>query len=101
MDLAQEPRTVPNPGHSRSAHNLGTLPQQVSALSQKLAGQPITQLDYSLAVVEVYCMLKYSLTATLASRQGTSTLPNKESILPNQRTWLEMAEQMGVWHTHA
>jgi hypothetical protein len=71
------------------------------SLSQKLAGQPITQSDYSLAIVEVYCTLKYSLTATLASRQGTSTFPNKESILPNQRTWPETVEQMGVQHIHA
>jgi hypothetical protein len=55
-------------------------------------------LDYSLAVIEAYHTLKYSLTATLAFRQGTSTLPNKESILPNQRTWPEMAEQMGIQH---
>jgi hypothetical protein len=84
--LAQEPRTVLNPEHSRLAHNLGTLPQQVSALSQKLAAQPITQSDYSLAIVEAYRMLKYSLMATLTSRQGTSAFPNKESIPPSQRT---------------
>jgi hypothetical protein len=101
MDPAQEPCAVSNPGHLRSAHDLGTLPQQVSTLSQKLAGQPITQLDYSPAVVEAYRTLKYSLMATLASRQGTSALPNKESILPNQRTWPETAEQMGVRHTRA
>jgi hypothetical protein len=100
-DLAQEPYTVSNPGHLRLAHDLGTLLQQVSALSQKLAGQPITQSDYSPAVVEAYRTLKYSLMATLASRQGMSALPNKESIPPNQRTWPEMAEQMGIWHMHA
>jgi hypothetical protein len=66
-----------------------------------LAGQPITQSDYSLAVIEAYYTLKYSLMATLTSGQGTSTFPNKESILPNQRTWLETVEQMGVQHTYA
>jgi hypothetical protein len=94
MGLAQELYTVLNLEHLRLVHDLGTLPQQVSALSQKLAVQPITQSDYSPAVVEAYCMLKYSLMATLTSRQGMSTFPNKESILPNQRTWLEMAEQI-------
>jgi hypothetical protein len=101
MGSAQELHAVSNLKHSRSVHDLGTLPQQVSALSQKLAAQPITQSDYSLAIVEAYCMLKYSLTATLTSRQGTSAFPNKESILPNQRTWPETAEQMGVRHTCA
>jgi hypothetical protein len=100
-DPGQELCVVSNPGHSRSVHDLGTLPQQVSTLSQKLAGQPITQSNYSLAVVEAYHTLKYSLIATLASRQGTSALPNKESIPPNQRTWPETAEQMGIWHMRA
>ena len=34
----------------------------------------------------------------LASRQGTSALPNKEKVLPNQKTW---QEHMGVWCAHA
>jgi hypothetical protein len=51
-----------------------------------LAAQPITQSDYSLVIVEAYRMLKYSLMATLTSRQGTSAFPNKESIPPSQRT---------------
>jgi len=34
----------------------------------------------------------------LTSRQGMSTLPNKEKVLPNQKTW---QEHMGVRHAHA
>jgi len=101
MVLAQEPREDLNPEHSRPAHDLGTLPQEVLILSQKLAGTPITQSDHSPAVVEAYRTLKHSLTATVASREGTSALPNKKKILPNQKTWKETAQQMGIRHGRA
>ena len=98
---AQEPHKNLNPEHSRPAHNLGTLPQEVSVLSRTLAAQPITKLDSSPAIVEAFRTLKHSLMAAFASRQGTSTLPNKEKIPPNQKTWQETVQQMGVQHTRA
>src|SRR6267142_3320850 len=101
MVPAQEPHKNLNLEHSRLAHNLGTLPQEVSVLSWTLATQPITKLDSSPAIVEAFRTLKHSLTAAIASRQGTSTLPDKEKIPPNQKTWQETAQQMGVQHTCA
>src|SRR5258708_977395 len=35
-------------------------------------------------------------TAAIASTQGSRALPEKENIPPNQKTWTETAEQMGV-----
>ena len=96
MVPAQEPCKNLNPEHSRPAHNLGTLPQEVSILSWTLAAQPITELDSSSAIVEAFCTLKHSLMAAIAFRQGTCALPNKEKIPPNQKTWQEMVQQMGV-----
>jgi len=75
--------------------------QKVSILFWTLAAQPITKLDSSPAIVEAFHTLEHSLTAAIASRQGTSALPNKEKILPNQKTWQEIAQPMGIRHTHA
>jgi len=70
--------------------------QEVSILSRTLAAQPITELDSSSAIVKAFCTLKHSLMAAIAFRQGTSALPNKEKIPPNQKTWQEMVQQMGI-----
>jgi len=43
-----------------------------------LAAQPNTELDSSLAIVEVFHTLKHSLMAAIASRQGTSALPVRQ-----------------------
>jgi hypothetical protein len=51
--------------------------------------------DYS-AMVDATYSANYSLLAVNASIQGTHALPEKDVIMPNQKTWLEMAVRMGV-----
>jgi len=51
--------------------------------------------DHS-AIIEAAQSANYSLSAANASLQGTCALPEKDIILPNQKTWLETAAQMGV-----
>jgi hypothetical protein len=51
----------------------------------------------SYAVIEAVHSAKYSLTAAIASMEGASvSLPHKDVIAPNQHSWPEMAERMGV-----
>jgi len=44
-----------------------------------------------LAIIEATWSANYSLLAANTSLQGTCALPEKDIILPNQKTWLEMA----------
>ena len=48
------------------------------------------------AVMEAVRSVKYSLTAALASTQGSRALPNREVSPPNQNSWTETADRM-VW----
>ena len=50
----------------------------------------------SQAVHDAFQLAKYSLETAIASMQGTSTLLDKDNIMPNQRSWLETAEWMGT-----
>jgi hypothetical protein len=50
----------------------------------------------SLAILEAIQLAKFSLTAAIALAQGTSAIPDKEVIAPNQKSWMEMAMQMGI-----
>jgi hypothetical protein len=51
--------------------------------------------DY-LAMVEAAHSTNYSLSVVNASIQGTRALLEKDVIVPNQKTWPEMAIRMGV-----
>jgi hypothetical protein len=93
---AQRENLNPVPEHSRPAEDLGTLTREITVLSQTLASCPVAQSSSSPAVVEAFRAAKYSLTAAVASTQGTSALPDKEKIPPNQGTWPDTAEHMGV-----
>jgi hypothetical protein len=69
---------------------LQTLSNDVAVLSQALTSG---QADAS-AAVEAFRSAKYSMAAAIA--KGTSALPEKERIAPNQKSWPETAERMGV-----
>jgi len=64
-------------------------------LSQNLATKKIDQSHYP-AVIEAIWSTKYSLVVADASAEGTSALPDKEFIAPNQNSWSETAAHMGV-----
>jgi hypothetical protein len=50
----------------------------------------------SSAILEAARSAKYTLTAAIASVQGATALPEKDVITPNQKSWTETAEWMGV-----
>ena len=70
---------------------LQSLTQDIAALSHSLASKSSTS-----ATLEAACLAKYTLTAAIASTQGSNTLPEKDVITPNQKSWTETAERMGV-----
>ena len=72
-----------------------TLMCEIILLSQNLATKKIDQSHY-LAVIEAIWSAKYSLAVANTSAEGTSTLPDKEFIAPNQNSWSETAARMGV-----
>src|SRR6266850_1103799 len=72
-----------------------TLTRKIILLSQNLATKKIDQSHYP-AVIEAIWSAKYSLAVADTSAEGTSTLPDKEFIAPNQNSWSETATRMGV-----
>jgi hypothetical protein len=80
----------------RQEESLQSLTQDISNLSHRLNSEQIDQSSMSPAVLEAVRLAKYSLAAAIASTQGTSAIPDKEVIAPNQKSWTETAERMGV-----
>ena len=81
----------------RQEDTLRALMHDIRVLSQQLTSDD--QIDQSApppAVLEAIRSAKYTLTAAIASTQGTSALPHKDHIAPNQKSWTETAERMGV-----
>jgi hypothetical protein len=56
----------------------------------------MTTLLRSSAVLETARSVKYTLTTAIASLQSARPLPEKDVIAPNQKSWPETAECMGV-----
>jgi hypothetical protein len=72
-----------------------TLTCKIILLSQNLTSKKIDQ-SYYLVVIEALWSTKYSLMVADTSVQGTSALPDKELIPPNQNSWSKTAVHMGV-----
>ena len=96
--MTVEPPNIPCRSHtvSRSEETIDSLFQEISGLSQTLATKQSDQVPQSKVVIEVFCSVKHSLTAAIASTESSSALLAKEVIMPNQKTWTETAEHMGV-----
>jgi len=73
--------------------NLQSLTQDIAALSQTLASK-----SSSSAILKAARLAKYTLTAAISSIEGLNALPEKNFIAPNQKSWMETAERMGVKH---
>ena len=71
--------------------SLQNLTQDIAALSHTLASS-----SSSSAILEAARSAKYTLAAAIASTQGSSALPEKDVLAPNQKSWTETAERMGV-----
>ena len=50
----------------------------------------------SRAIFDAVRLANYSLDSAIASMGGTSSLPDKDYIAPNQKSWPETAEHMGT-----
>ena len=68
--------------------SLQGLTQDIAALSHTLASKASSS-----AILEATHLAKYMLTVAIA---GSNTLPEKDVIVPNQKSWTETAEQMGI-----
>jgi hypothetical protein len=80
------------PQHTPSQEDsLQNLTQDIAALSHTLVSK-----SSSLAILEAACSAKYMLAVAITLTQGSSTLPEKNVIVPNQKSWTEMAKRMGV-----
>ena len=90
------PKRVPNPKVHPTSNTQGsvqTLMKDIMSLSQELNDKIKDKPEEpDPAVMQAVRSVKHTLTATIASIQGTRALPNKENIPPNQRTWTETAE---------
>jgi hypothetical protein len=71
------------------------LAQELISLSQNLACKKIGR-SHLPVFIETLRTAKYTLTAADASAEGTSALPDRESVAPNQKSWGETAARMGV-----
>jgi hypothetical protein len=71
--------------------SLQNLTQDIAALSHTL-----TSKSSFLAILKATCSAKYTLVAAIALTQGLSALPEKDVIMPNQKSWTETAKQMGI-----
>jgi hypothetical protein len=79
------------PEHAPSQEDtLKNLTQDIAALSHTL-----TSKSKSLAIIKATHLAKYTLMVAIT---GSNTLPEKDIIMPNQKSWMEMAKQMGVKH---
>jgi hypothetical protein len=97
-DSSQEPTQPPDPALciSDPQESLHSLIQDITDLSHQLILDQIDQLVLSLAVLKAVQLAKYSLIVAIALTQGTSALPHKEVIRPNQKSWMKTTECMGV-----
>jgi hypothetical protein len=79
---------VQPPHISTAEENLHAMRQGIDILAQADRSSP--------AVQEAIRSVNYSITAAVASTQGSSALPDKDLIVPNQKSWPETAKRMGV-----
>jgi hypothetical protein len=89
---------VPGPSQHvlTSEESLHKVAQDIMMLSQKLLLDHTDQLTAP-AFLQAARLARYTLTAALASLQGSSSLPDKDVIAPNQKnSWAETAERMGA-----
>ncbi len=78
---------------SSAKDSLENLTQDIAALSQTLVSKSLSS-----AILEAAHSAKYTLTAAIASTEGLNALPEKDFLVPNQKSWTETAERMGVKH---
>ena len=90
LSLLTEDITLPSQSeHTPSQEdNLQSLIQDITALFHTL----VSKLLF-LAILKATCSAKHMLMVAI---MGSNTLPEKDVIAPNQKSWMEMAKWMGV-----
>lgn len=100
LGLLDPQQRIPTPEVRRTSspqESLQKLMQDIKLLSQQLDDKIGGLTDESApAVIQAVRSVKYSLTAAIASTQGSRALPDQEKLAPNQKTWPETAVLMGV-----
>ena len=79
---------------SKGGESLQSLTQDIFSLSQALTSRHADITNP--AVIEAFWSVKYSLATAIASMEGERALPEKDVIVPNQRSWPETAKHMGT-----
>jgi len=79
-----------------AAKDYHSMIQDVGLLSNRLISEGANQQEPTQAAVDAVRSVKASLTAAIASAKGSTPLPPKEKIAPNQHFWTETAETMGM-----
>jgi hypothetical protein len=74
----------------KDMEDIKSLSQELNDKIKNIAEEP------DLALMEAVQSVRHTLTAALASTRGARALPNKENLPPNQNTWTETAERMGL-----
>jgi hypothetical protein len=95
-EVTQAPHQPQPQRASQVDESLASLTQDIASLSQQLISEQTDQSALPPAVLDAVRSAKYSLKMAIGSTQGSSALPHKDSIAPNQKTWTETAERMGV-----
>jgi hypothetical protein len=85
-----------NPQDISTQQHAENLTKDITGLSKIWATLQCAPLNASLATVEILRSTKYSFKVAIASVQGSSALPDKLPLAPNQNSWTEMAERMGA-----
>jgi hypothetical protein len=85
-----------NPQDISTQQHAENLTKDITGLSKTWATLQHTPLNASPATVEILRSTKYSFEAAIASVQGSSALPDKLPLAPNQNSWTETAERMGA-----
>jgi len=85
---------LPQPAPRSDQESVDILLKDINALSQQLNALSVS--DDATPDLQALKSVKFSLTAAIASANGSRALPEKDTFNPNQKTWAETAERMGV-----
>jgi hypothetical protein len=89
--IPENARILEPPQNATPTENADILLKDITTLCHQLNASDPATLD-----LQALRSIKYSLKAAIASASGTRALPEKDVFHPNQKTWAETADRMGV-----
>jgi len=75
-----------NPQDISTQEQLNKLTKDITELSKTWVTLQPGPSDPSLATIEIFCSTQYSIEVAIASRQGSSALPDRLRLAPNQNS---------------